>query len=184
MPAETMRLFLFWGPRQESAEACAARLAQMLTRLAQIDPVYSRWFEQTETREAASQPFCVMPPEVSELARIFDREPVYENDPRLRPENGFSAGAWNGQDKPYAATFSAFAGSYALESRVPNRVMVSIPACRLADGRPWNASDVKQVLLAAVEAWDAVYAVVFSRKMDRFVPRGTNNYCIWPFAAG
>ena len=194
MPAEEVEVWAYWGNRQESAEACAERLAQMLTRLAPIDPVYSQWFQLDETWEVASKPFCAMPPKASELARIFDgnrfyKDPRYKDAPRVVwPELGFSVGAWNGRSdadgkgKTYFAAFSARPGRFDDKRSAPNHVSVEIPTRRLANGRPWKASDVKQVLLAVAEAWDATYVVVTSSQMRKIVPQEANYQYIWPFA--
>ena len=185
MPAEQVELWAYWGRRKESAEACAARLAQMLTRLAQIDPVYSRWRELDETRK----PFRAMPPDISELTQIFDANRAYKDWPRVVwPELGFSVSAWNGQAarhdryEPYYTFFSASVGCFDTYNTTPNRVEVLIPFRRLANGRRWKASDVRQVLLAVAEAWDATYAVANANSYEPLIPTTENNHYIWPFA--
>ena len=57
---------------------------------------------------------------------------------------------------------------------------MGIPKCRLTTGRPWTGGDLKAVLLAVVDAWDAKYAVVRGSRFSESLPRAKNGY-IWPW---
>jgi hypothetical protein len=54
-----------WRSRLESANACADRLALMLTGLAAVHPLLARWNKRAETRLESSKPFCAMPPRIA-----------------------------------------------------------------------------------------------------------------------
>jgi hypothetical protein len=73
MAGNAIELDAYWGVRQESAEACARRLAVMLEGLAAANPAFGRWNRGAHSREAATAPWCSMPPRIAELTRIFER---------------------------------------------------------------------------------------------------------------
>jgi hypothetical protein len=190
VPGDSYKIFFYWPSRQESAEACAARFATMLCRLATFDPVFQRWQQQGWTREEANDPFCRMPPDVDELARIFDAHRTYYDSPRkVWPERGFSMGAWNSRDgPPYGVSFTMGVGAYNFDRMTVNHVFLNLSQRRMATGQSWRGRDVEQVLLAIVEPWEAQYAVCISGRYQSLIPKeaeeprqGSRQY-IWPWA--
>jgi hypothetical protein len=171
MDAESYGLDAHWGPRRETAAACAVRLARMLEGLASIDPIYARWYRPAMTRAEATEPFCSMPPVVEELRKVFEAE------------EDSSIAAWNGIDEPRGLKFMCRAGSDAGFPVFPN--WIEIPARRR---QPENAdlltvAVLKPMLLSLVAAWDPDWASVYSRSYTRrlFDPTGRH---LPPFRSG
>src|SRR5579883_437796 len=148
MAEEHYTLCAFWRPRNESAEACATRLAGMLTSLGAIHPAFSRWFNRAYTRKTAYEPFCSMPPDTGILTEKF--------------ENNEIVGAWNGADNLYAMSFDIVAGRAARMPVFPNSVMISLPLLEPDNQDLLDANILKAALKAIVTAWAPDWASVDS----------------------
>ena len=48
-------LAVYWGPRPETAEECADRLALCLDQLRRVHPLFSSWFHKARSRKAANR---------------------------------------------------------------------------------------------------------------------------------
>ncbi len=94
MNPDSYHLKAYWGDRPETDGECGARCAQMMTRLAAIDPVFGQWCKQAMSRAAANKPFCSMPPQVAELARKFDKNRRYQGHPKLKEQPYRSGPKW------------------------------------------------------------------------------------------
>ncbi len=181
MSPDPYRLLAYWENRKETAEACAARFARMIARLAEIDPCFAQWCKQANRRSAAYKPFCRMPPDLAELTRIFDRNRErYESPPVVWPELGFSIGAWNGLEHRHAASFTLAAGEYDSSREFPNHIFLSLPDFRLETGEAWTASGLKPLIMAVVEAWDARFVgVIGSRAFNALPSNPAKNKLPW-----
>jgi hypothetical protein len=155
------KFYAWWGRREESAEVCAQRMAQMLENLAAVHPVLSRWNKQAMTRKAANAPFCAMPPRLDELTRIFEKGRHYRDHPREPMlDMGFSISAWNGHDDDYGVSLAVHAGAYTDRPPDPNNVRLDLHHPTAADADFINASVLKKMNLAVAEAWQPSWAVV------------------------
>jgi hypothetical protein len=183
VPGDRYRVLAHWGNRQESAAACAARLAMTLVSLANIDPVYNQWFHKAWTKEEANVPFCTIPPDLNALTAIVDKGKHYFDIPRsVWPQLGFSVGAWNGRDDPFGTAFSIHCGAYESPFPLVNQVSLAITDKRLATLAPWTEGAIRKVLLTVVKAWDAKLAVVTSGKLFNILPRDKSDRSIAPSA--
>jgi hypothetical protein len=182
VPGDRYDILAYWGSRQESAAACAARLAMTLVSLANIDPVYGRWFHQAWTEEDANVPLCTIPPDLNALTAIVDEGKQYFDRPRkVWPQLGFSVSAWNGRDNPFGAAFSIGCGAYQSSLPMVNRVSLAITEKRLATLAPWTEGAIREVLLAIIKAWDVEFAVVANDKLCDMLPLNKNDHWIWPW---
>lgn len=183
------KLLTRWESRQESAPVCAAHLARMLARLALIDPVFAKWHRLGYSRASAMKPFCRMPPDLDELTKIVEaKRALYDaRDAQGRripnPELGFSISAWNGADKNLGASFHVNCGAYTSFHPRPNRADIEFAGMNAA-GRHWRGSELKPLIMATVQSWNANYAVITTNKFGSFIPRvETNNKGYrWPWA--
>ena len=180
MSDDVYELMTYWEKRQEKPETCATRFVQMATQLAEIDPVYGHWRKQAWTSEEANDLFCAMPPSIEELTEIFDKKRRYRNLRREpHSERGFWINVWNGLDGPYSVSLAVSAGACYDDRPAPNRVLLGISKRRLATGLPWTGSELKPLLLAVVNAWDAKYAFVRGSRFSKSFPPAKKGY-VWP----
>jgi hypothetical protein len=153
------KLRIAWPAREESAGACAVRLAQMLEAFAQIHPAFGRWNKQAWTRDAANLPAWRMPPEVDELTRVFEEGRAYKDKPRKPwPEAGYFVSAWNGLDGLCGASLGVNPGSH----DHPNMVFPNWVNLRVDKRNPQlgSADVLRSALLGAVSAWEPHYGSV------------------------
>jgi hypothetical protein len=155
MTHEHYKIEVSWGRRPESPEACAERLAEMLSRLAEIHPTLVRWYKKAMSRAAANRPFCTMPPQRKELARALVKGRYFTDQPREpMPDLGYSVSAWNGHDDDRAAGLNVHTGAYGVHRSEPNDVVLSFAP-------PGADADLFETLLLAIALpWQADWGVV------------------------
>jgi immunity protein 52 of polymorphic toxin system len=145
MSSEAYKLYVGWQARPESARSCAARLARMLQGLTKAHPAFARWNKSIEwqftcqtmpahpafarwnkkadTRAAADKPAWAMPPNIDEVTEVFENGRYYKAASREPwPELGYSVAAWNGLERPFAASLRVSPGGYSLNRAFPNDV--------------------------------------------------------------
>jgi hypothetical protein len=145
---------VYWGPRDESREACAARISAFLITLARQDAVLSRWFEQVFSLK---QPLVPVPTTPEGLAPLLEVNRLDFGSRDVIPELGFSFSAWNGGEDGAAASVSASCGAYT--PVVSNSAVVDF------DPEIVPAADVlRGILQSAVAAFDPDEGVVSSTK--------------------
>jgi hypothetical protein len=151
----------YWQSRPESTRACGARLAVMLNGLARAHPAFAQWYRKAKTRAAANRPAWGMPPDIDELTAVFEKGRRYKDVPRVPwPEMGYSVSAWNGRERPYAASLTIRPGGYRASTPFPNTADVRLNPSG-ADNADLTASAVlKPALLSLAEAWEPDYGVV------------------------
>lgn len=167
MSSLSFNLHAWWGPRPESAAACAEHFAGMLTALASLHPAFARWNKGGETRAAANRPFWAMPPRLDELTRIFEKHPFT----RGRPKDGYSFVAWNGQDSCYGARLRMFVGGEFGAGRFRNNIGIHLNRAEPRNADLINAAVMKRALLAVVAAWQPDWAGIEpSAYWERWAP--------------
>jgi hypothetical protein len=122
----------YWGPRQETPEACARRAEAFLASIANIDPAFSQWFEGGRSRKDALKRLIEPSGEALEERVRRGRDRQFES-------LGYSVWAWNGAPDDYdACGFNFYCGGYSegqsnccvvdLPSRGPNAERIlSVP---------------------------------------------------------
>jgi hypothetical protein len=147
-----------WAPRDEPLATCAGRLARMLERLEAVHPNLTHWRRKAKTRAAAYKPFCAMPPSLPELEGILLRGRHFASASKeLMPELGYSAAAWNGLDEPQSLSLRLSVGVYYERWLYPNDIRVD---GLQAGNQLVSATNLKRILLAIAECWDADWGVV------------------------
>jgi hypothetical protein len=116
---ETYFAAVYWGPRPESAEACAERAARCLACLSRCDPSLARWYTLGETREAALT--NEIGPDVATIRKLLlqDRIP-FDDESGL----GFALHLWNGAEDGESIGLHFYAGGSS--TRVANTYNLSL----------------------------------------------------------
>lgn len=161
MTGEVNHVEARWRPRAESTHDCAVRLARMLDGLAKAHPAFSRWNKQANSRAAADKSAWVMPPDIDELTRVFDKGRQYKDRPRIPwPEIGYRVSAWNGIDPPYGASLSVAPGTYSEARSLPNTIDLKVNRAVPDNTDFVNIAVLKPALLSVATSWEPDYAVV------------------------
>ena len=143
-----------WSSRQESARACAQRLARTLTGLAAISPIFAQWNKKGESRETANDPFCTMPPDIGELTDIVQcAETVRDATGEPWPELGYHLGTWNGVDDPFDAGLTLAVGEYADSRRFSNVVTLSPPDLCPETKQLYDLDRMTDLAMILARAW-------------------------------
>ncbi|MFP2959796.1 immunity 52 family protein [Myxococcus sp. 1LA] len=144
----------YWGPRKESPEACAQRLASFLKGLAVTDSSFVHWYETAKSPKASlNRP---LRPVQEELTRFVqkNKDPVFD-------DLGFSIGGWNGAPTAHDdCGFLIRCGSY--DARTNNRCVFSLPGRGANADRVLSASVLSNTLRVTAAAWEPDWGVAMS----------------------
>jgi len=168
-------LGVYWGPRKESIEDCAQRIALYLTQLIDKFGRLGEWYEKVLTKKSAPSGRAVNTYEVSELVtllakginkRDIDRQPMHEL--------GYRIGLWNKQKSGVAIGLTVRCGMYSEVKGLANSVVMQLPS-DLSAVLLNDASTLKMLLLLTSEIWDADWGAVFSTDSDIVVNQQDNS---------
>jgi hypothetical protein len=154
---ESYEFVLRWSNRRETPEQCAVRLAQTIDGLSAVDSVFGQWKRTASTFEEAHEPFCKVPADREELARIFAANARYDGDPpgKLWLELGYAACAWNGMDEPFTLGINVYPGTFDSHTAHPNSLRLSVSHRRLPTEEPWQGAGLRDIMRLLLEAWEA-----------------------------
>jgi immunity protein 52 of polymorphic toxin system len=141
---------VYWPARRESAEGCARRAERFFTLLSRCDPIYTRWFEQADSRKKALQ--LQFEPTYETFIRFFGMR-KYREGP-----HGFSFSAWTGNEEGRGGMLMVFCGS-AFEGQ-SNRCLLYLPSEGPERERVLRAPVLKEVMRSMVLAWEPDWGVV------------------------
>lgn len=155
-------LHAFWGPRRESSEACARRLAQMLSSLGEIHPAFGGW---NIVSSPSGPETCVtrrfMPTSIDELSAAFQYGRFVTDTPGLEmPELGYSLTVSNDRTKDFAVSFRVHSGAYSNRPPEPNSVFSSLGVRRPGNQDVLNVRVLTKMLAAVAMPWEARWAVL------------------------
>ncbi|CAM3417769.1 hypothetical protein BOSP111201_03980 [Bordetella sputigena] len=155
---ETYIAAAYWGPRKESAAACAARANRLVSSLSKISPYLAGWRAKGRTRRQAlaAQPLdCSL----EALSALFSAGRNHRDiDGVVMEELGFSIGVWNGGDHEGASSLSMRCGLFSTVPGLSNSVVISLPSIL----EPCIAEFCKDLVSVLVDAWEPDWAVVTS----------------------
>jgi hypothetical protein len=135
----------YWGPRAQSVDDCATLLAELITKLAGIDPFLSGWRSGADSkRNAMAQPL-VTADHIDLLQRLMAGRNRNEAGGGVIEELGYRVGWWNGENKT-AASMNIQLG--ATVKWFSNSVVVKLADCAAAPNQYTLKS--AQTLLATV----------------------------------
>jgi hypothetical protein len=157
----------YWGPRTESADECANRLARCLDLLGEAHPALSTWFRKGKSKSAASgEPMTTSPEALTEL--IAGGRNRTDVSGRVINELGFRLSAWNKNSIP--VSFSTTCGASPATASVMNVFLLELPD-PAGDGAPlYEPKVARAVLEAIVAAWDPQWATFASYSMRNAQP--------------
>jgi hypothetical protein len=140
----------YWGVRQETAEACTARVVGTLHELDCVDSQFCRWFTLGRSRkEALRHQVTISQDKLCALLKKgvnrgdFDKQPI--------PDLGFSIGLWNGAPDDESVGLSIHCGMYS--PWVNNSVVLDLPSDGKPLGRLLNFAVIRRIALIVVKNW-------------------------------
>jgi hypothetical protein len=139
--------------RRESPEECASRAETFFSQLARVDPSFSRWFKQGNTRREALKHLIV--PDRPTLEKMFRR-----GKDRVFEDLGFRINAWNGGEDDEASSFYARCGGYS--QHVHNVCMFQLPTRGSVAERVLTAPALAGLVRAMAMAWEPAWAIAMS----------------------
>ncbi|MFY0571192.1 immunity 52 family protein [Archangium lansingense] len=140
----------YWAARRESAEECARRAERFFSLLSLCDPIYTRWFEQADSRKKALQ--LQFEPTSETFVRFFGKR-KYKEGP-----HGFSFSAWTGNEEGHGGLLMMSCGS-AFEGQ-SNRCLLYLPSQEPEKERILRAPVLTQMMHAMVLAWEPDWGVI------------------------
>lgn len=160
----------YWGPRQETLDACTDRAVKFLEGLSSTHSALSTWYQLGIMQTDAPQQPAV--PERGVVSTLLESgRNRRESDRSVIEELGYSINLWNGQDPSVALNIGC--GRYHRSEYVKNAVIIDLP--RLDEGLADLASleKARAMMHLLVECWDPDWATWTSselRKEQRVVP--------------
>ncbi|WNG41136.1 hypothetical protein F0U61_51120 [Archangium violaceum] len=155
----------YWGPRKETPEECARRAEAFLAAVADIDPSFSRWFEQGRSRkDALKRPIAPSPAALEKLIR--------RGKDRQFEDIGYSVWAWNGEPDDYdACGFDFKCGGYC--EGLSNRCVVNLPTRGPNAERVLSVPVLTGLVRSMALAWEPDSAIATSTMhRDAVSPEG------------
>lgn len=149
---------VYWGPRAESLDECAYRVARLVTALAALDPVLSGWRDGGRSkRDALAQPLVTNKHTdlVQRLLAGRNRRP--DNNEVIEPY-GYAAHWWNGgsdDNRPPAKLSIRIAGTSAIGL---NNVTLELPHQESAPYL-YRAETAHRILQALLDIFDPDWGV-------------------------
>ena len=134
---------VYWGPREESREECAERIASHMRLLAEIEPSFSKWIRCVSRRKKIYEPY---PFSSADLAPLLDRN-YTDIGHELIPSLGYSIYAPTSDNAPMRGMLSVSCGVYS--ERVDNAAVVNF----YSDAEP-NRDLLQRMLVGAIETYD------------------------------
>jgi hypothetical protein len=161
---ETYYAGAYWGPRKESPRECARRLEVLLTRLAQEEQSFTRWFQQGKSRkDAQTRPIEPQPTALEEFIR--------RGKDRTFDDLGFSVAGWNGaSDEEDACGFLIACGGDS--EWVNNRCVFTLPGRGPNADRVLTTPVLGGLVRSMALAWEPDWGVAMSEPHRDLVKPG------------
>lgn len=162
--AEPFYLGAYWGPRRESAEACAEHLADCIARLGACSELFERWYEKTDRKAAAKRSSVPLDPgALRELILLGANRCDADGSPI--EELGFSVGLWNG-DREAPIGLSVNCGGWTSTPGVLNAFVLDLPPLLPGPAAQLYGLDAARAIMrATVEAWEPDWATLTSYEL-------------------
>ena len=148
---------VYWGPRKESLEDCAARLEVFLRNLARIDSLLAHWYDTGWSRKDALQRrINLEAPALREL--LLAGKSSSGRRKQVNEAMGFLKCLWNGRDGKDGAGLDLACGSHS--RRLGNFCTLDFSEEGPAARRLLRAPVVTEVLKCMIHAWEPEEGVV------------------------
>ena len=161
-----IHVYANWHYRLETSTTAATRLVQLLQRLEQIDPSIGGWLGKADRKKDAFKPW------VEQLTVETVREKLESSFDPTFPSGGYTADAWNGEDKSPQASFRVKIGRPD-DAYVPNHFALTLKSKASANAMTSDA--IKAIVTAIAEELDPQYVVVHTEDfLKAFAPSPDN----------
>lgn len=160
MKIESYLIGAYWGPREETVEACAERLCLFLECLGRCDPLFEDWFEKGRSRKDDLKR-RVQTNDRKAMEALLLKGRIYSDDGRLMEDLGFQVGLWTGDQQGEVATLSVSCGSYALRPGI-NSCVIKPPPIGAGASRILQVQLLTELVRCVVSAWEPNWGVVTS----------------------
>jgi immunity protein 52 of polymorphic toxin system len=158
--ADAFYLGAYWGARQESLDACAARLAALAKSLAEIHQDLSTWYRKGESAESATASVDLTGPDA--VAMLSGGQLRKDIGGEVMAQLGFRTAVWNGRTQP--VELSVTCGAYPANRPTANHVLVKFPPSDSAGGL-YDPGIAIGVLKAVVDAFAPDWATFTSHAL-------------------
>lgn len=159
---ETYYAGAYWHIRKEPPEECGRRAESFFNTLSTIDPSFSLWFKQGNSRKEALK--HRIETDTASLGKMFRR-----GKDKLFEDLGFRLSGWNGESNDRdACAFHIKCGGYAEE--VGNRCLIQLPTTGPNAERVLTAPVLTGLVRAMAVAWDPDDALAMSHAHRDLIP--------------
>jgi hypothetical protein len=157
---EIRELIVYWGPREESARDCAARLRAYWDMLHDAFPLIEHWFDTGKTRKEAWISECISARSDDGLER-FLLSGVNRRDfgGEIIPSLGFTVSVWNQRKRPAEMGMSLSCGMF--HQQMINNLGLSFPEDPKSIGIDTD-DDILKLLEIGGKNWDAEYGRIYA----------------------
>jgi hypothetical protein len=156
--AETYYIGAYWGPRQESAEECAQRAVVFLDAMAQVDPMFARWFKLARSRKQSLE--RPLEPDMAGLRKFIQSKVLRSDDGVPMEGAGFDLALWNGGSGGNDVRLHLSCGSDL--KWLMNASLVEPASDGSRAEQALTSSVMTEVLRAMARAWDPDWGVAMS----------------------
>ncbi|MET0402308.1 MAG: Imm52 family immunity protein [Cystobacter sp.] len=156
----------YWGPRQETARACAERAAHFLRLLAECDPSFTQWYRGGRKAPPGMPGHPIQNVEALERLMLAGRSRG-DSSHAVLEEHGFLTGVFNARKEYTGLSFHC--GVHYPEGH--NYCLLELPASGPVRERLLITAVLERILTGMVTAWEPDYAVVTSDGMMDLVKK-------------
>lgn len=165
--SETYYAGAYWRARKESPEECGRRAEVFLTALSKVDPSFSQWFKQGNSRKEALKHRIEL--DRASLEKMFRR-----GMDRVVEELGFRISGWTGGDDYEASSFFITCGGHS--EHVRNVCLIHLPSQGSGHLGPIGERVLTAVVLtelvrAMAVAWEPDHAVANSSELSDLIQK-------------
>lgn len=156
---EAMTAAAYWGPRAETTDSCAERLAVCLARLEGVAGVLSSWHEKGSSRaDSLARPVVTSPEALLEL--LGKGRHRADDSGAAMEDLGYAVSWWNGEDAEIRAQIGI------RSERMTNVVLLKLGPSSAARAAS-NATDARDLLAAIADPFDASWGLVKPASLER-----------------
>lgn len=169
---EKYYLAAYWGGRKETLDACVGRTFQCLSKLADFDDSFSRWYRRDRSRKNAFRQPITLDFESLKILLAGGRN-KRDFDGSVISELGFRVGLWNGAIDSESMGLNLLCGSYSNSPHIVNSFVINLPEEGDSAKRLLNTEFLRELIAVVVRSWEPEWAVVNSTEYRNL--HGTNS---------
>lgn len=157
MTAVSLYSGAYWGPRQETLDACAERADAFMKGLCSLDPALATWYKTGRSRRDALRHQVSTEHDV--LRKLLESGRHRRDFDRAVIEDlGYSMGLWNGQEPSVGLHIGCGMSS----PYVTNAVVINLPRSDEDLGALASAETARELMRLLVQCWDPEWSTLSS----------------------